>query len=105
MLNDAVHSPPDDGNDDNNLYVEHNGLLTNAVDLTLSPLSDQAFVDQTANAWAELRQEEDMYIEPSFEVGNEQFSQLLPWAINRACETFPLNTVLGGGQHLSQSFP
>jgi len=36
-----------------------------------------------------------MYIEPSFDVTEEQFSQLLPWAITRACETFPLNTGLG----------
>ena len=78
MLNDAFPLPPDEANDDNNLYVEHSGLLTNAVDPTLSPLCDQAFVDQTANAWAHLWQEKDMYIEPSFDVSKKQFSQLLP---------------------------
>ena len=53
MLNDAVPSPPDN-DDDNNLYAEHHGLLTNAVDPTLSPLCDQAFVEQIAKAWPDL---------------------------------------------------
>ena len=82
-LNDVVPSLAEDTADDNNLYAEHTGLLTNAVDPTFSPLNDQAFVDQTANTWADLWKELDMYIEPSFDVSKEQFSQLLPWAISR----------------------
>ena len=88
---------PDDKDDaDQLLYVEHQGLMTTAADATRVPLCDQAHVDQTAEGWATLWQEEDMYIEPRSEVDASQSKQLLPGAILRAGESFPLSTGLGG---------
>ena len=45
-----------------------------------------------------------MYIEPKFEVEASLFKQLLPWAILRACESFPLNTGLGGDNISPRAF-
>ena len=64
-LNDAVPPPPEDKDENDHLIdVEHHGLLTTAVDATRVPFCDQAHVDATAEGWAELWQDNHMYIEP-----------------------------------------
>jgi len=97
QLNDVVPQEPNDKDAaDQLLYVEHRGLLTTTADAARVPLCDQAHVDGTGEEWATLWQEQDMYIEPKFEIEESQYRQLLPWGICRACESFPLNTGLGG---------
>jgi endonuclease/exonuclease/phosphatase family metal-dependent hydrolase len=60
------------------------------------PLSDQATVEQQANDWAEIWQEEASYCEPDFgDLRGEQLAPLWPWAIIEAVSTFPVGTGLG----------
>ena len=60
------------------------------------PLSDQATVEQQANDWAEIWQEEASYCEPDFgDLAGEQLAPLWPWAIIEAVSTFPVGTGLG----------
>ena len=93
--NDAV-PPPNDETRDDPCFLEHEGMNEAVVSSTRAPLCDQAHVENTANAWGELWEEMATYTEPLVDIAAEPFSQLLPWAITRACESFPLNTGLGG---------
>ena len=92
---EAIPSPDQEEIDDP-CFFEHEGMRNAVVSSTRAPLCDQAHVETTATTWGELWNEADTYIEPLADIVAEPLRQLLPWAIIRACETFPLNTGLGG---------
>ena len=94
-LNECTPSEPEE---DNTLWAEHEPFTApkdEEGDVEMAILADQAAVENEANQWGKLWNENSEYRSPFGPPPNEHFMPLMPMAVRDAADSFPINTALG----------